>query len=73
MCATCRLWQCPACGTTTDPTHAGQPSYCRACTLREIGEPWGELLARTNRGIPRAKWYRDKITAMERKIAASRR
>lgn len=39
---------------------------CTDCALAELGESWSNLKARTNAGIPKAKFYRDLGVAQAR-------
>lgn len=51
---------------------ADPAALCRACTLLEIGERMGDLVVRTNAGIPKGKFYRDQERAFQRELAESR-
>lgn len=48
-------------------------TLCLSCCLRELGEPLELLNARTNQGIPKAKFYRDLARAQSIPDAEYRR
>lgn len=52
--------------------HPDEDRICVPCCELQLGESLSDIQKRTNRGIPKGKYYRDLINAREAAIVASR-
>lgn len=52
-------WSCYSRETVAFCGSPGPGVVCASCAMVELGEDWVNFKARTNMGIPKAKFYRD--------------